>query len=248
MGFLSEFLKGLKESRDPNSTGGQLVPMERPGARQLTPTKRGVPAVRENRRPPAVPQQSGYAEPLVEYEVPEDVLAPRAPVVRLEMWCSSSGRPFLAVAERHGETLYLVGNEKPDGEIAGSGWPGGYGYFAIDAAPEWCCPWCGVREDPSHEFLRLIWECGGASCGSPLHCCGSSRGIFLCACGMRARRNFRRADVFKVYEYHGLRGASGRGLGGTQVSGGAVLSVHYSSASTGSLLRRRSTWLPFRGK
>jgi len=28
---------------------------------------------------------------------------------------------------------------------------------------------------------------------------------------MRARRNFRRADVFKVYEYHGLRGASGRG-------------------------------------
>lgn len=248
MGFLSEFLKGLKAARERGPAESQLVPIERPDARQLVPQNGGLPAVRKNRRTPAARDRSEYAEPLVEYEVPEDIVAPDAPLVRFEMWCSRTGKAFLAVAERHGETLYLVGNEKPDGEIAGSGWPGGYSHFAIDAAPGWCCPWCGVREDPSHEFLRLIWECGGVGCGAPLHCCGSSRGVFLCACGMRARRGFYRADVFKVYEYHGLRGASGRGLGGTELRDGSIMMSRFPSASAGTLLRRRSSWLPLRGR
>ena len=59
---------------------------------------------------------------------------------------------------------------------------------------------------------RLIWACGNPGCGGPLHCCGSRTGLFLCACGQRARRSFMRADVFKVYEYDGLRGLSGRGV------------------------------------
>jgi hypothetical protein len=248
MGFLSEFLKGLKAAREPESGGGQLVPMDGPSARQMMPRNSALPTIRETRRPPAERDKTEYAEPLIEYEVPEDMVAPGAPLVRFELWCSRTGRPFLAVAERHGDTLYLVGNEKADGEVAGSGWPGGYNYFAIDAAPEWRCPWCGVREDPSHEFLRLIWECGESACGAPLHCCGSSRGIFLCACGMRSRRGFCRGDVFKVYEYTGLRGASGRGLGGTQIRDGTVVTSQYLSKSAGTLLKRRSTWLPVRGR
>ena len=163
-----------------------------------------------------------------------------APLFRFEVWCARSGRPFVAVAERHGNALILVGNEKPDGALASSAFAPGYQYYTIDAVPSWACPWCGVRDDARHDFLRLLWACTDPACGHPLHCCGNRRSVFRCACGQMARRKFQRAGVFKVYEYEGLRGPDGRGsMCGCPREDGGVAFALYTGASTGSLLRKR---------
>lgn len=160
-------------------------------------------------------------------------------LMRFEIWCAKTGKPFLGVAEKHGKTLWLIDNEPVGGEIASSGWQPGYDYYEIDAHPAWRCPWCGVREDRHHDFLRLVWSCSDPACGQPLHCCGSRRGVFRCACGQHTRRKFHRVGVFQVYEYCGLRGPDGRGqvCSYPEPDGGVRFSLH-GGASTGSLLRR----------
>jgi hypothetical protein len=241
MGFRSGFMKGLKGVQNEGASKGELVPTDRSGSRQVAARNQSLPSVRTPRSTAV-----RHDEPeLVQYQF-DEVVRPGAPLVRFEMWCSATGQPFLAVAERHGDTLYIVGSDPVDGEIASSGWPGGYNYFAIDAAPGWRCPLCGVREDPSHDFLRLLWECGEYGCGGPLHCCGSSRGLFLCACGMRSRRVFGRGDTFKVYEYTGVRGASGYGLRTGEVRGGTVVTSVAVCKSAGTIVKRRFAWLSSR--
>jgi hypothetical protein len=237
MGFWKEVREGFATGRTKVKENRALVPVS---SGEIVPTTKGgalierqspTPALRHARDLQAAPDAE-----VIEYDDAEIVAS--APLFRFEVWCSKTGRPFIAVAERHGETLWIIGNEKPDGKTAPSGWPTGYQHYAIDAAPEWRCPWCGVREDAKHDFLRLIWACGDPACGEPLHCCGSRRDVFLCACGQRARRAFQRADVFKVYEYDGLRGPAGRGeLCGCPRPDGGVEFALYRGASTGSLVR-----------
>jgi hypothetical protein len=171
----------------------------------------------------------------------DDEVSVAREMLRFEMWCSKTGKPFIAVAERHGKTLWLIGNERAGKELAGSAWQPGSDYFEIDADPAWCCPWCGTREDRRHDFLRLFWTCTDPACGEPIHCCGSRRGLFECACGQRMSRSFVRVDVFRVYVFNGLRGASGRGrtrLHCPAGGGSDICFASYPGASTGSILRR----------
>jgi hypothetical protein len=243
MGFWDEVRKTYVEKRAEIAARKEqsraLVPVSRgevvPSSRRsdVVPSGRGLPAARHR----GDLQPADRPEDVTEYGGAEIVAS--APLFRFEVWCAKSGRPFIAVAERHGDTLLIVGNEKPDGTAAGSGWPSGYQYFAIDAAPAWRCPWCGTREDERHDFLRLVWACGDPACGEPLHCCGSRRGVFRCACGQMARREFARADVFKVREFAGLRGPDGRGeMCSCPREDGGVAFATYRGASTGSLMRR----------
>jgi hypothetical protein len=244
MGFWSDFLKGLKEGNDEQAgRSGQPVPVPVPRGGQLLPMPRGGQVVARNAKPPAArnARQQPIEQPPSESEfLWEDAIAPAAQLFRFEVWCSATGRPFVAVAERHGETLYIVGNERVNpGEKASSGWPVAIEQCAIEAAPEWRCPWCGVREDPAHDFLRLVWACQNPGCGEPLHCCGSRGGLFRCACGGLSRRTFYRSNVFAVSEYQGLRGPSGRGLPRARELADRVVVNRHEAASTGSLVGRR---------
>jgi len=161
-----------------------------------------------------------------------------ADLFRFEMWCAKTGKPFVAVAERHGQNLLIVGNEPATEKLESTAWLGHHEAFEVDAEPSWRCPWCGVREDSRHDFLRVLWACIDPICGVPLHCCGSQQGIFRCACGQRMRREFVRSDMFKIREYHGLRGPAGRGRTFTSCPGGSERCyASYPGASTGSILK-----------
>lgn len=177
--------------------------------------------------------------PRVEILTPDGEAFAAPELFRFEMWCSKTGKPFLALAERHDKTLWLIGNERAGTERAGSAWQPGYQHFEIDAHPAWCCPWCGTREDEGHDFLRLLWQCVDPACGAPIHCCGSRRGLFHCACGQRVARKFHRADVFTVYPFNGLRGASGRGRSDQEYHGRDIRFAAYLGCSTGSIVRIR---------
>ena len=203
MGFLKGFRAGVAAAKRAEKFG-ELVPVKGPQLPQRIASPASVPAVRDRLGREVAPAPSDA--PLVEYDEPDIVAA--VPVRGLVF---AHGAAVRRGRRAHGHTLYMIGNEKPDGQLAGSGWQPGFEHYAIDAAPEWRCPWCGVREDPRHDFLRLVWACG-SGCGEPLHCCGSKRGLFRCACGQRCGRSFHRVDVFKVYEFNGLRGASARGV------------------------------------
>src|SRR5580698_5860844 len=101
MGFWSDLVKGLIEgSGEQAARGGQLVPSPQ-GGREIDARNATPPAARDARQRPTA-QPPPHSKP----ELWEDSIAPAAELFRFEVWCSAKGRPFVAVAERHGETLY----------------------------------------------------------------------------------------------------------------------------------------------
>jgi hypothetical protein len=167
-------------------------------------------------------EQPGYPEII---EPARDLEQPiPAQLFRFEMWCSIHGKPFVAVAQRHHNALWLVGNERVTYRANGYGRPSEL--FVIAALPSWRCYWCGAREGQI-EFLDLFWVCNGHHCGTPYHCAGSQNGAVRCACGQYGLRKFVRIDQYWVRPYDGLRGPDGRGY------------CTGPDASTGSLIQPR---------
>lgn len=128
------------------------------------------------------------------------------PHVIFPAWCAATGKPFHAVAEQRGSTLFLKGNVTPaEAEGADNGNVTALaklGEFDFDDAGWPGCPHCGTKYNDRKQ-LYLLWACSGGSCGGHLHCTGERGGMFRCACGRVGDFNFTPVDAFEV------RGAAG---------------------------------------
>jgi hypothetical protein len=125
-------------------------------------------------------------------------------LIRYLMNCSAYVRPFVVVAEAHGDRLRMRRNE-----VVQAGSYGGapvsaaaLGSFSFDAADWPGCPHCGARDNPAHD-LRTFWMC--SSCGG-FNCAGTDRlGSFRCACGNITSGGFYSVEKFAV---RGVRAAA----------------------------------------
>jgi hypothetical protein len=133
------------------------------------------------------------------------VRAPGPELIRYVKNCSVHVRPFLVVAEAHGDRLRMRRNEPMPGGGGNSGGPvssvPSLGSFSFDAADWAGCPHCGARDNPAHN-LHAFWMCGG--CGG-FNCTGDRGGYWRCACGTVAT-SFTTVEKFEV---RGMRGAVG---------------------------------------
>jgi hypothetical protein len=128
--------------------------------------------------------------------------APGPELVRYVMNCSVHVRPFLVVAERHGDRLRMRRNETvPAGGRGGGPAPPSLGSFSFDAADWPGCPHCGARDNPAHN-MHAFWGC--SSCGG-FNCTGDSGGYWRCACGVVATSFY----TVEKFEVRGMRGAQG---------------------------------------
>ena len=124
----------------------------------------------------------------------------REPLVSFRMWCSATGKPFSVIARREGNTLYVLRNEVQGSTgISGATPPPltsfGKCRFEDDGWPG--CPHCGAKSN-SRKNLFLLWSCEKEGCGFPLHCVGERGGLFRCACGIAADREFQSVPVLEV--------------------------------------------------
>jgi hypothetical protein len=117
-------------------------------------------------------------------------------IVRVEMWCSVTGRSFIAVGETLGSSLVIKRNEGPSHGPTGPAVPMiALGNFQMTSDAQWPgCPHCGARCDDADAFA---WVCA-KNCGSPIHCVGSRNGLQRCACGIVDKRNFVAAQSVEV--------------------------------------------------
>lgn len=191
MGFFDDVRRGITKQSDSRA----LVPVQR---RQdlISASKQEIipPPLRE---PPSLQDRSLDNHGIIDAEL-----------FRFEMWCSLTGKPFVAVAEVHGKNLFVLVNE--EAKHRASTFEPGYQMYSVEVSPDWACPWCKTREG-HQDFLGSIWECTEPACGHVLHCAGSKRNRFRCACGQIAPRVFGRSGLFHVYIYDGVRGPDGRG-------------------------------------
>lgn len=113
----------------------------------------------------------------------------RAERVKLLMTCSARGISYLALAERRGNHLRLVGHEMrqpgKDGVFQVPGHLSGEYHIEING---WRCPLC--RNGDS------VWLCECDRMNGALHCHGNSGGRYHCACGRVEHREF--FDVEKM--------------------------------------------------
>jgi hypothetical protein len=118
---------------------------------------------------------------------------PRIEHVRLPMTCSATGKPFIAVAERHGDELRFVAHELPEaGRRATGAGPARLSgtYRHLTHADGWTCPHCGTAGGS--------WICECAAAPDSLHCGGSRGRRHYCACGRLEERHFVQADTIAV--------------------------------------------------
>jgi hypothetical protein len=125
--------------------------------------------------------------------------APGPQLIRFAMNCSVTVRPFLVVAEAHGDRLRMRRNELLQAGGRNSGGPvaavPSLGSFSFDAADWPGCPHCGARDNPAYD-LNTFWMC--ARCGG-FNCAGNDRrGVFRCACGHAHAGGFYRQEFFDV--------------------------------------------------
>jgi hypothetical protein len=123
---------------------------------------------------------------------PVAIGAPRVEKVRLQMNCGMTGRPFIAIAERRGDELMLVGNEVPQrGHGTGSA-PAERlsGSYRIDIANDWACPHCRASDD--------TWSCNCTQVPGAFHCGGRRGRLRFCACGKLEDRNLVEVETVEV--------------------------------------------------
>jgi hypothetical protein len=133
--------------------------------------------------------------------------------VRLPVTCSARGQTYVVIAERRGAELRFVGNEGP--QPAAGDAPGAprmparlSGAYHLDTTA-WSCPLCSRP----HE----VWVCECAEMSGALHCLGSSRGRYHCACGKFEAHDFVGVETTEV---RGSVASSATGrAGGTPQSG-----------------------------
>lgn len=133
------------------------------------------------------------------------VRAPGPELIRYVKNCSVHVRPFLVVAEAHGDRLRMRRNETMPAGGRNSGGPvsspPSLGSFSFDPGDWPGCPHCGARDNPAHN-LTIFWRCGG--CGG-FNCAGDRGGSFHCACGVVATW----FETVEKFEVRGVRGSAG---------------------------------------
>jgi hypothetical protein len=99
------------------------------------------------------------------------------------MTCGARGQTYVVIAERREDTLRFVGNEMPRSGKAGPARMPGLlsGQYHIEANG-WRCPLC--------QNADAIWFCDCERMKGAMHCHGSSRGVYRCACGRAEPREF----------------------------------------------------------
>jgi hypothetical protein len=122
---------------------------------------------------------------------PSAVSTPRVERVRLQMSCSATGQPFVAIAERRGNLLLLAGHEPPRSG-GGTDGPAEHlsGAYNLERGKGWACPHCGCRDD--------TWSCTCAAMPDSLHCGGQRGRLRYCACGRLEERKLIEVDSIEV--------------------------------------------------
>ncbi len=117
--------------------------------------------------------------------------APRAEQVKLPMTCAARGVTYTVIAERNGDVLRFVSHELPGASSRSvSRMPGRLsGRYRIEAQG-WACPLCGDASG--------IWLCECAELNGAMHCLGTVRGQYRCACGRIEDREFATARAAEV--------------------------------------------------
>ena len=128
--------------------------------------------------------------------------APAPELIQIPIWCSVTGRAFVAVAERQGDVLVIIRNAMPStgtGSGGGAAPPRLLGSFGFADGGWPGCPHCGAKDNPAHH-LGMFWVCILPGCHSAIHCAGDHRGKFRCACGKVEARTF---QVVVSVDVHG---------------------------------------------
>ena len=85
--------------------------------------------------------------------------APGPALIRYLMNCSVHVRPFVVVAEAHGDRLKMLRNETAPA-VGHSNGPvssvPSLGSFAFDPGDWPGCPHCGTRDNPAHNMQQLL--------------------------------------------------------------------------------------------
>jgi hypothetical protein len=177
----------------------QLVTTPRPDPAKISELLARARAIEAVKPPPALTKN----QPPVATYAPPKALAARAPEqVRLQITCGATGRHFVGLAERRGDTVRLVGNEPmPAGhdELAGLL----SGAYRVEAATGWVCPFCRVPPDD-------LWNCYCAEFSGAMHCCGGRSQSRYCFCGKYEPRHLEHVEKLRA------RGAS---VGGASAVG-----------------------------
>ena len=116
--------------------------------------------------------------------------APRAERVKLPVTCAARGVTYAVIAERRGDALRFVGHELPQ---PGGGTPRMPGHLSGQYRIEnngWACPLCSTGPD--------VWLCNCEAMQGAMHCLGSTRGQYRCACGRIEDREFTSARAVAV--------------------------------------------------
>jgi hypothetical protein len=228
MKFLENVRRGITKQQATKSESRALVPVPQ-RQHEIVPLRKSDLAA----------QKAELLEPRRQSQL-DNFGAINAELFRFEMWCSITGKPFVAVAEIHGKNLFVIANEEATHRA--TTFEPGYQMYSVEVSPDWACLWCGTREG-HQDFLGSIWECTEPACGHVLHCAGSKRNRFRCACGQIAPRVFGRSGLFHVYIYDGVRGPDGRGrVNMVQNYDGSYSYKSFRGASNGSLVSSNK-WL-----
>ena len=146
-------------------------------------------AVAEGQHRPSLPVPPPPAPPRpVERTPTQTATAPRTEQVRIPMTCGASGGAFVAIAERHGSDLVLIGNESPQsGRGTGAQRPEKLsGAYRIGGSG-WSCPLC--------HSSGPAWLCDCPQEDGALHCGGSRGSRRYCACGRFEERLLVQAEA-----------------------------------------------------
>jgi hypothetical protein len=138
-------------------------------------------------------------------------IMPGVGLVRFPVHCSSFSKPFIVVAERHGDLLKLVRSELPDGGCApaGDGAWAALGTFRFDAYGWPGCAHCGATDAPAHGH-GCLWWCSCTQCNGLFQCAGNRNGQFRAACGRihTAKAGFPSFDTAAVRGWRSSTGLS----------------------------------------
>jgi hypothetical protein len=147
--------------------------------------------------PPPAPTRPAERTPM------QTASAPVVEKVRVPMTCGASGGAFIAIAERRGSDLLLLGSEEPQtGRNTGGGTPPEKlsGAYSIGWSG-WSCPLC--------RSSATGWLCG---CPQGSLQCGGSRGSRrYCACGRLEDRHLVQAEAGVEVRGQSLGATTGAG-------------------------------------
>jgi hypothetical protein len=137
--------------------------------------------------------------------------------VRVHMTCSATGKKFVAVAERRGDELRLIGNEAAQGQGSAAAAVGLLsGAYHLETVPGWTCPFCHA----GHGARERFWACACTAVNGAIHCAGAPGQARYCACGKLESRDLREAP-----EGLQVRGQSSGAVTASRAASGYVTPV-----------------------